>query len=37
MELLQHYTQVNILLCAVPKEKEKARRIGFILEQHLKG
>jgi hypothetical protein len=35
MQLLQHYSQLSILLCAVPKEQEKARRIGFILEQRL--
>jgi hypothetical protein len=31
LELLQHQTQVNVLLVAVPKEKPKARRIGFEL------
>lgn len=29
MQLLQHYTQVNILLVAVRKTQEVARRIGF--------
>lgn len=29
MQLLQHYTQVNILLVAVKKTQEVARRIGF--------
>jgi hypothetical protein len=37
IELLQHYTQMSVLLCVVPKEKEKPRRIGFILEQRLTG
>jgi hypothetical protein len=36
IQLLQHYSQLSILLCAVPKEKERARRIGFILEAKLK-
>lgn len=36
MELLQHHSQLSVLLCAVPKEKESARRIGFILENKLK-
>lgn len=36
MELLQHHSQLSLLLCAVPKEKETARRIGFILESKLK-
>lgn len=35
MRLLQHYSQMTVLLCAVPKEKEKARRIGFILHEQL--
>jgi hypothetical protein len=30
-ELLQHYTQVSVFLCAVPKLKEEPRRIGFVL------
>jgi len=36
IELLQHYSQMTVLLCAVPKEKDKPRRIGFILEEELK-
>jgi hypothetical protein len=36
IELLQHHSQVSVLLCAMPKEKDKPRRIGFILEQRLK-
>lgn len=36
MELLQHYSQFSVLLCAVPKEAETARRIGFVLESKLK-
>jgi len=29
LQLLQHVTQINILLTALPKELEKPRRIGF--------
>lgn len=36
IQLLQHHSQVSVLLCAVPKEKDEPRRIGFILEQRLK-
>jgi Family of unknown function (DUF6173) len=36
LQLLQHYSQMSILLTALPKEKEEPRRIGFILEQKLK-
>jgi hypothetical protein len=35
IQLLQHYSQLNVLLTALPKEKDQARRIGFILEQKL--
>jgi hypothetical protein len=37
VHLIQHYTQVSILLTALPKlkEEEEPRRIGFLLEQHL--
>lgn len=35
VQLLQHYSQLSVLLCAVPKEKEEPRRIGFVLEQRL--
>jgi hypothetical protein len=35
IELLQHYTQMSVLLCVVPKEKEEPRRIGFLLEKRL--
>lgn len=35
--LLQHYSQMSVLLCAIPKEKDKARRIGFLLEQQFSG
>lgn len=34
VELLQHITQVNVLLVAVPAT-EPAKRIGFLLEEHL--
>ncbi|KQV62702.1 MULTISPECIES: hypothetical protein [unclassified Caulobacter] len=27
--LIQHYTQVNVQMVAVPKQQEKPRRIGF--------
>lgn len=35
VELLQHYSQLNVLLTAIPKEKDSPRRIGFILEARL--
>ncbi len=35
IQLMQHYSQLSVLLCVVPKEKGEARRIGFILEQRL--
>jgi hypothetical protein len=31
IELMQHYSQMSILLCAVPKETDEPRRIGFVL------
>ena len=31
MQLMQHYTQMSILLTAVPKAEEKPNRIGFHL------
>jgi hypothetical protein len=37
IQLLQHYTQLSLLLCSVPKEKEQPRRIGFVLESKLGG
>ena len=33
IQLMQHYSQLSVLLCVVPKELEEPRRIGFILEQ----
>ena len=36
VELLQHVSQTNVLLVALPSENEKPRRIGFILEEKLK-
>lgn len=36
VELMQHMTQVNVLLVAVPKQQEEPRRIGFFLEEGLK-
>jgi hypothetical protein len=35
IQLLQHYTQMNVLLCVMPIVKEEPFRIGFILEQRL--
>lgn len=37
IRLVQHYTQVNVLLSAVPKEKpeEPPRRIGFALQERV--
>lgn len=35
VELMQHTSQVNVLLVAVPVEGEKPNRIGFLLEQKL--
>ena len=36
IQLMQHYSQLSVLLCVVPVEKAKPRRIGFILEEQLK-
>lgn len=35
MQLLQHYTQMSILLTAVPKVEDKPRRIGFHLVEKI--
>jgi hypothetical protein len=35
IQLLQHYTQLSVLLCVLPKAQEEPRRIGFILAQRL--
>jgi hypothetical protein len=35
IQLIQHYTQLSILLTALPKESEKPRRIGFDLTNKL--
>lgn len=35
MQLMQHYTQMSILLTAVPKFEQKARRIGFHLVEKI--
>jgi|UPI0007C49988 hypothetical protein len=37
VHLIQHYTQLSLLLTALPKlkEEEEPRRIGFLLEQNL--
>lgn len=36
VELLQHITQVNVLLVAVPAQSDPPRRIGFVLRENLK-
>jgi hypothetical protein len=36
VQLIQHYSQMNVLLTALPKESMKPRRIGFMLEQRNK-
>jgi len=36
IELMQHISQVSVLLVAVPKTTQKARRIGFELVKQLK-
>jgi hypothetical protein len=36
VELLQHISQVNVLLVAIPVQSDQPRRIGFILEAELK-
>jgi hypothetical protein len=33
VQLIQHTSQLNVLLVAVRKQQEKPRRIGFILDQ----
>ena len=33
VRLIQHYTQLSVLLTSMPKEKEKPRRIGFVLRE----
>jgi hypothetical protein len=35
VQLLQHYTQLSVLLTAVPKESDIPRRIGFDLARRL--
>ncbi len=35
-ELLQHYSQVSVLLVAVPKQTKEPRRIGFELLKNVK-
>lgn len=36
VRLIQHITQLSILLTAVPKRQKTARRIGFLLDKKLK-
>jgi len=33
VQLIQHYTQLNVLLIAAPKIEETARRVGFFVEE----
>jgi Family of unknown function (DUF6173) len=35
VELMQHMTQVNVLLVAIPKQHDQPKRIGFLLEEKL--
>ena len=35
VRILQHYSQLNLLLTALPKEKENSRRIGYLLEERV--
>ena len=35
-ELLQHYSQVSVLLVAIPKARDEPRRIGFELLKNVK-
>ena len=35
VRLIQHYTQLSVLLTSMPKEKEKPRRIGFVIREKL--
>ncbi len=37
VELIQHVTQISVMLVAMKKETEKPRRIGFELHKHLSG
>jgi Family of unknown function (DUF6173) len=36
VELLQHVSQISVLLVAIPVKDEAPRRIGFILQESLK-
>ena len=36
VQLIQHITQLSVLLAAVPKRQKTARRIGFLLDRKLK-
>lgn len=36
VELMQHMTQVNVLLVGLRKQNEQPKRIGFILEENLR-
>ncbi len=35
VRLIQHYTQLSVLLTSMPKEKEKPRRIGFAIQKRI--
>jgi hypothetical protein len=37
VQLMQHHSQMGVMLVAVPKLEEKAFRIGFLPEQERKG
>ena len=36
VELMQHFSQMSVLLVSVKVDKEEPRRIGFILEEKLR-
>lgn len=35
IQLVQHYTQLNVLLTALPKLRASAKRVRFVLEEKL--
>jgi hypothetical protein len=35
VRLIQHYTQLSVLLTSMPKEKERPRRIGFAIRERI--
>ena len=36
MQLIQHHSQLSLLLIALPKTRDEPRRIGFVLEAKLR-